>query len=150
MNYFTLFCSISCQSEINSSTCISPGSTYTQTRLTFESSNLAWNRKQLPTTCGCVTNRVYSHFPFHLTNEHLFSQCASGYLEWRIQDFPKVCPPTLEGMCQSIIGQKNDKNCMKMKEIGPKGGWTHVPSAPPRSANDLARIGNRFSFSFLR
>ena len=64
--------------------------------------------------------------------------------------FPTGARTNPRGGAPFYYGQKNDKYCMKKKEIGPKGE-TDVPNAPPpRSANDLATIGNRFSFGFLR
>ena len=43
-------------------------------------------------------------------------------LQWRIQDFPEVGAPTPQGGRQHTILPKFPKNCMKLKEFGPRGG----------------------------
>ena len=43
-------------------------------------------------------------------------------IQWRIQDFPEVGEPTLQGGRQHTILPNFPKNCMKLKEFGPPGG----------------------------
>ena len=43
-------------------------------------------------------------------------------IQWRIQDFPEVKAPTLGGGEQHTILPKTYKNCMKLKEFGPREG----------------------------
>ena len=50
--------------------------------------------------------------------------------QWRIQDFPEVGAPTFRGAPTYDL-QNFPKNCMKLKEFGPRGG---VLSRPPGSA----------------
>ena len=48
-------------------------------------------------------------------------------LQWWIQDFPKEGAPTPRGRQHTIL-PKFPKNCMKLKEFGPRGTWgTRTP-----------------------
>ena len=44
------------------------------------------------------------------------------FSQWRIQDFPEEGAPTLQGGRQYTILPNFPKNCMKLKEFGPRGG----------------------------
>ena len=48
--------------------------------------------------------------------------------QWRIQDFPEEGAPTPRGGRQYTILPNFSKNCMKLKEFGPRG--RRVPRAP--------------------
>ena len=55
-------------------------------------------------------------------------------MQWRIQDFPEEGAPTPQGGGrQHMILPKFPKNCMKLKEFGPRGGARplHPPLDPP-------------------
>ena len=54
-----------------------------------------------------------------------------GLIQWRIQDFPVGggSANAQVGGANLLFGQIFPENCMKMKEIGPRGG--RVSLAPP-------------------
>ena len=53
--------------------------------------------------------------------------------QWRIQDFPEVGAPTLHGGRQHMILPTFPKNCMKLKEFGPRAGRASLAPPPLRS-----------------
>ena len=64
-------------------------------------------------------------FKYFLTKTEDFS-ATNNPGQWRIQDFPGVGTPTLRGRQHTIL-PKFPKNCMKLKEFGPRG---RVPCPP--------------------
>ena len=66
-----------------------------------------------------------------------------NHFQWRIQDFPEVGTPTLQGPWgrQHMILPEFSKNCMKLKEFGPRGRGGGCPSRLPLiSANDFLNL----------
>ena len=47
--------------------------------------------------------------------------------QWRIQDFPEVGAPTLHGVPTYDFAKFSQKNCMKLKEFGPRGCEGRAP-----------------------
>ena len=53
---------------------------------------------------------------------------SGATVQWRIQDFPEVVANFWVWGKNSIFGKIFAKNCMEMKEIGPRGGMSLAPS----------------------
>ena len=57
--------------------------------------------------------------------------------QWRIQDFPEVGAPNLQGAPTHDFAKFPPKNCMKLNEFGPRGGerlkfyYVDPPLVPP-------------------
>ena len=82
----------------------------------------AWQRKQ---------NGILHWIRIKLTCIELFVRTAHvGTSQWRMQDFPEVGVPTLQGEGQHKILPDFPKNCMKLKEFGPCKGEGARPSRP--------------------
>ena len=59
-------------------------------------------------------------------------------LQWQIQDFPGEGVPTSQGGSQHMILPKVPKNCMKLKEFGPRGHASKILLC--RSATGLDKL----------
>ena len=58
-------------------------------------------------------------------------------MQWRIQDFPDGGTYPQGGGANLLFGKIFLENCMKMKEIGPRGGGGALPWHPLRPANGM-------------
>ena len=73
-----------------------------------------------------------------MVNYILVQYWSPDGVQWRIQDFPKVGAPTLQGRQHTILPNSR-KNCIQLKEFGPGGGWGRGGNSlrPFRSANGI-------------
>ena len=73
------------------------------------------------------------------------------HCQWRIQDFPEEGAPTPQGGRQHTILSNFPKNCMKLKEFGPRGGGggRASPAPPLRFATDC-EAHKKFRLHFVK
>ena len=97
-------------------------------------------------TCNCTrpcetpfspvlaqSNATLQGTPFSIISNLRYTTLPGTPFQWRIQDFPKVGAPTAQGGCQHTILPNVSKNCMKLKEFGPRGD-------PLRFANTFSPV----------
>ena len=77
--------------------------------------------------------------PKWLFTPSVFLFTAIDSIQWRIQDFPGVGAPTSKvGVKSYYLVNFFPENCMKIKEIGPRGRVSGTPSPSFGSANAIA------------